>query len=305
MNAWVAPAMTTRGRSRAPGAVPESLGELTAAAAARLAEAGIDSVRLDARLLAAHAFGVTPARLIGHPEHRPTPAERHRFAALVARRAAREPIAYILGRREFWGLELRVSKATLVPRPETETVVELALGIAGGRDDGDLAILDLGTGTGCLLLALLSELPDARGLGVDVSAKALTIARANARRLGLAGRARFRISDWGERVGERFDLVVANPPYVADSDFAQLAPEVRRFEPRLALSGGADGLAQYRLLVPGLRRLLKPQASVILEIGDGQADAVEAILEGHRLKVSGVRADLAGRPRAIAANTDF
>jgi len=290
---------------RSPAADPESLGALVAAAAARFAVAGIGSARLDARLLAARAFGVTPERLIGHPERRPTPAQRRRFAALVARRAARQPIAHILGRREFWGLELRVGTATLVPRPETETVVELALAVAGRRhalgDGGELTILDLGTGSGCLLLALLSELPDARGLGVDVSTKALAIARDNARRLGLAGRARFTTSDWGAQVDGRFDLVVANPPYVADGDFAKLEAEVSRFEPRLALAGGADGLAHYRALAPGLARLLKPEANVVLEAGDGQRDAVAVILERHGLKVSGVRADLAGRPRAIAA----
>jgi len=299
-------AMTTAA-ARRRDADPASLGALTRAAAARLAAAGIASARLDARLLAAHAFGVDAARLIAHPEQRPTSRRRRRFTALVARRAAREPIAYILGRREFWGLDLRVGKATLVPRPETETVVELALAVARGRGgDGDgLAILDLGTGSGCLLLALLSELPRARGVGVDASAGALAVARANARSLGLSGRARFGKSDWGRSVTERFDLVVANPPYVCDGDFGRLEPEVSRFEPRPALSGGADGLAAYRALAPGLARLMNPGASIVVEIGDGQAAAVTAILEGHRLRVSGVRADLAGRQRAIAAKADF
>lgn len=291
-------------------AVPDAatVGVLTAAAAGRLAEAGIASARLDARLLAARAFGVDAARLLAYPEWRPAPAMRRRFETLVERRAAREPVALILGRREFWGLDFQVTAATLVPRPETETVVERALACVGARErknDGELSVLDLGTGSGCLLLALLSELPNARGLGVDVSAAALRVAGANADALGLAGRARFTASDWGGDVAETFDLVVANPPYVADGDFAALEPEVSRFEPRLALAGGADGLDAYRALVPGLRRLLNPGARVVIEIGAGQADAVALMLESHRLAVSGVHADLAGRPRAIAACAEF
>ncbi len=289
---------------RRPAAHPDSAGALIADAAKRFAAAGIDSARLDARLLAAEAFGVDAAWLIAHPDDRPTPARRRRFRALVARRERREPVALILGRREFWGLAFRLGKATLVPRPETETVVAEALAAVADRG-GKLDILDLGTGSGCLLLALLSELADARGLGVDVSPAALTVARANARRLGLGGRARFRKSDWADAVADAFDLVVANPPYVADGDLDRLAPEVSRFEPRLALAGGADGLAAYRRLIPGLAGRLKAGARVVLEIGATQADAVASMLEDHGLRVSGVHGDLAGRPRAISARAEF
>lgn len=289
---------------RRPHADSASVGALLADAAARLDAAGIDGARLDARVLAAHAFGVSPARLVAHPESRPTPARRRRFRALVERRAGREPVALILGVREFWSLEFLVDDTTLVPRPESEAVIERTLATIEGRD-GDVSILDLGTGSGCLLLALLRELPNARGVGVDVSAAALRVARANARRLGLADRACFRRSDWGRGVGARFDLVVANPPYIADGDFAGLAPEVARFEPRLALSGGGDGLACYRALAPGLARRLRPRGRVVLEIGSTQADAVAAILENHGLAVLAVHADLAGRPRVVEAAADF
>lgn len=283
---------------------PDCAGPLTAAAAGRLADAGIESARLDARLLAAQAFGVDAAHLLAHPEWRPAPAMRRRFETLVERRQRREPVALILGRREFWGLDFQVTAATLVPRPETETVVERALAGVADRD-ADISVLDLGTGSGCLLLALLSELPRARGLGVDISAAALELARANADALGLGSRAHFRKSDWGGAVTETFDLVVANPPYIADGDFAALAPDVSRFEPRRALSGGADGLDAYRAMVPGLTRLLNPGSRVVLEIGAGQADAVTAMLKAQRLAVSGVHDDLAARPRAIAACAEF
>lgn len=281
-----------------------SVGALVAGAATRLAAAGVETARLDSRLLAAQAFGVDAAHLLAHPERPATEAGRRRFEALVARRQRREPVALILGRREFWGLDFRVTKATLVPRPETETVVERALACVVDRDAA-LSVLDLGTGSGCLLLALLSELRCARGLGVDISAAALKVARANAERLGLGDRARFLKSDWHGDVRETFDLVVVNPPYIADGDFALLEPEVSRFEPRSALAAGADGLDAYRALVPGLARLLNPGAHVVLEVGAGQADAVATMLEGQRLAVSGVHADLAGRPRALTAMAEF
>ena len=298
-----------------------ALGQALAGAVATLTGAGVASPRLDARLLAARVLGWDQARVLARPEHAMTGAQRASFESLVRRRARREPMAHILGRREFWGLDFQVTPATLVPRPETETIVERALAHvdaqvdagAGGRD-AELAVLDLGTGTGCLLLSLLHELPRARGLGVDVSADALAVARVNAARLGLAGRAGFRDGDWAAGIAGRFDLIVANPPYIADGDFAGLEPEVAGFEPRLALSGGADGLACHRRLLAGVGRLMADGAALLVEIGAGQADAVTAIAAsaasaasagGHGLRVSAVHRDLAGHPRVLQANRIF
>ena len=202
----------------------------------------------------------------------------------MARRLRREPMAYILGEREFWSLPLRVSPAVLVPRPESETVVEAALESIADRA-APLRILDLGTGSGCLLLALLSELPHASGLGIDRSAAALAIARANAERLGLADRAAFREGDWGYGLAGPFDVIVSNPPYVARTDARNLAPEVFAFEPQEALFAGADGLDAYRALAPDCARLLAQDGVTCLEIGQGQGASVAAILRRHGLRL--------------------
>lgn len=288
-----------------PGDTPgdtlgDTLGAALAAAAARLDAAGIESARLDARLLASEVLGWEQARLLAHPEHLLSPGQRQALDALVGRRAAREPLAAITGRCEFWSLDFTVTADVLVPRPDSETLVEAALAAAGDRRAG-LEIVDLGTGTGCLLLALLSELPRARGLGVDVSAAALAVAAGNAERLGLDRRARFQLSDWDACVEGRFDLAVANPPYVADADFAALEPEVARFEPRLALSGGASGLDSYQALAAALGRLVKARCKAFVEIGATQAEAVSRILFRHGLETICVHKDLAGLPRVIEA----
>ncbi len=279
----------------------DSLGAVLQAASGRLGRAGIDSARLDARLLACFVLGWDQAQVLTRPDHSPTAAKRRSLEALVARREKREPLAAITGRREFWGLDFTVNGDTLIPRPESETIIEAALETVTDRD-APLKILDLGTGSGCLLLALLWELPGATGLGVDVSEGALNVARLNASALGLEARAQFRLSDWGGSVdaGEgRFDLLVANPPYVADGEFAALEPEVARFEPRLALSGGPDGLEGYRRLAPGIRALLAPGGRAFVEIGAGQEKTVSVIFQQQELRVAHVHRDLGRRPRVI------
>lgn len=278
-----------------------TVGDAFDRAARRLAAAGVDSPRLDARLLVGRVVDGGAASATGFPERRLTAAQHRRLGRLVARRAAREPMARILGGREFWSLTFKVTADTLIPRPDSETVVEAALAWAAPRRPAPRSILDLGTGTGCLLLALLSELPEAHGIGTDVSADALRTARHNARALGFGRRARFVLSDWGAGIDGQFDLIVANPPYVADTDISRLAPEVARFEPRLALSGGPDGLAAYRAIAPRLAGFTRPDGAVFLEVGAGQADPVTRILRSHGLKVVDIKGDLAGIPRCIIA----
>ncbi len=268
--------------------------------AARLRTAGIEAARSEAWLLMAAATGRPRGALMAGALEGLSAAEEERLEAMVRRRAAREPMAYILGEKEFWSLPFAVGPAVLIPRPESETVVEAALGQVAARD-ADLRILDLGTGSGCLLLALLSELPRASGLGVDLSRAALKVAEGNAQRLGLAGRARFVQADWGAGLAGGFELIVGNPPYVALGDLAGLAPEVREFEPEQALAAGPDGLAAYRALAPHGARLLAPGGSLCLEIGQGQAAAVAGILAAHGLTVIARRRDLAGIERCLIA----
>jgi release factor glutamine methyltransferase len=218
--------------------------------------------------------------------------------ARVGRRLRGEPLAYILGRREFWSLTLAVNAHTLVPRPETETLVEMALSRLENRPG--LRLLDLGTGSGCLLLALLTELPAAWGLGVDLDEGALGLARTNARRLGVDSRAAFVRADWTDGLTGRFDLIVANPPYVSDAEWANLAPGVRDFEPALALRAGAEGLAAYRRILPRLPGLLATRGLALLEIGGESANALPSLVLQAGLEVLEMRQDLSGQPRCLA-----
>jgi release factor glutamine methyltransferase len=279
---------------------PHTVEAAFSAAARRLARAGIAGARLDARVLVGHALGTGGAVVPGRPRRGLTADERRRLAALVARRARREPLAHVVGGREFWSLPFAVTKDVLVPRPDSETVVEAALGWVGDRD-ARLTVLDLGTGSGCLVLALLSELPRAFGVGVDISAAALEVARGNARALGLEGRVRFVRGDWGAGLRGPFQVIVANPPYIADGDLDALEPEVSAFEPRLALAGGADGLDGHRAVAPWLAGLLAPKGAVFLEIGAGQGPAVAAILRRHGMQHVETPCDLAGIPRCLVA----
>ena len=250
-----------------------------------------DTPRLDSELLMAHALGVERDRLLLNPPAAPSPPE---FDQFIDRRATGEPVAYITGRRAFWNIELEVGPGVLVPRPDSETLIVAALDhFAKGAPS---RILDLGTGPGTLLLAALDQWPRSTGIGIDASDTALDYARANARRLGLNSRATFRRGDWARGVSERFDLVLINPPYVADD--AELGPGVAEVEPGEALFAGPDGLEDYRRLAPDIARLLAPSGLAAIEIGFDQADAVTAILAGQGLTPR-LAEDLAGRPRAL------
>ena len=247
--------------------------------------------RLDAELLMAHALGIgREALILGGIEGEEAPA----FEALVQRRESGEPVAYIVGRRAFWTIELEVGRGVLIPRPDSETLIEAAVDQFG--TGGPRRILDLGTGPGTLLLAALDQWPGATGLGIDRSEQALAIARRNAERFGLGGRAELRAGDWGDGVGERFDLVLCNPPYVEEG--AALPGEVAGFEPHEALFAGEGGLGEYRRLAPQILRLLAPGGIACIEIGAGQAGAVAALFERSGLRVS-VRNDLAGIARCL------
>lgn len=272
-------------------------------AADRLRRAGITQARSEARLLVGAALGIGRDAVFGHPERRLAPSELARVGNVLRRRAAREPVAHILGTREFWSLDFTVTADTLVPRPDSETLIEAALEVLPRRD-GRWRMLDLGTGGGCLLLALLHERPYATGLGIDTCAKALEVAKGNADALGLAGRADFQIGDWARGLDGTFDVIVANPPYIPEDEIYVLAPEVAQYEPKLALSGGADGLQCYRDMAPDLVGRLVPGGTVIIEIGVGQADAVAALLARHGLAESARRKDLAGRNRCILAKEE-
>lgn len=250
-----------------------------------------DSARLDAELLMAHALGVArEALLLGYLDS-PVPSG---FDALLARRIAREPVAYIVGRRDFWTIDLSVGPGVLIPRPDSETLIEAAVDHFGTV--GPRRVLDLGVGSGALLLAALAQWPRATGLGIDGSAVAVETARDNAERLGFGDRAEIRIGDWGAGIDDRFDLVLCNPPYIKCR--ATLAPDIALFEPPSALYAGPDGLDDYRLLAPQIAALLAPDGLAAVEIGADQAGAVLALLAKAGLAGS-VRPDLAGRDRAI------
>jgi len=281
-----------------------SAGTLRRRLTARLADAFARQGRegtagLDARLLLAHALGLDPGELALHddqPVDAPTEAAA---GALVDRRIDGVPVARIVGRSAFFGLEFDIGPDTLVPRPDSETVVEAALAFAersGGRDR-PLAVADLGTGSGVLLLALLSRLPRALGVGVDMVGGALAVARNNAARLGLDGRTRFVLADWGTALAGGFDIVLANPPYVESDVIATLQVEVAVHDPRIALDGGRDGLAAYRAILADLDRLLARGGRGFLEIGFGQAQAVAVLGELHGFSTVFHR-DLAGIERA-------
>jgi release factor glutamine methyltransferase len=268
------------------------------------AAAALDSPELDARILVGHALGLDPTGMVSQGSRQLSSAERTAIAALAQRRLAREPVARIVGSKEFWGLPFRLNADTLVPRPETETVVEAALAALaalGARRQSALRIADLGTGSGALLAALLSECPAATGVGTDLSASAIACACRNVRALQLKERAAFTICDYGAALKGPFDLVVSNPPYVRRCDIPTLQPEVRLFEPARALDGGVDGLHGYRVIAADAHRLLAPNGLIVVELGVGQAEAVASLFLAAGLAVASPHPDLSGVARALSA----
>ena len=273
---------------------------ILASAAARLRAAGVDSPRREARLLLAHVMNVRQEDIVAGRLPPLTQEQALGFEAAVNRREKREPLAYIVGRREFWSLDFALHPGVLVPRPESELLIEQALKHFPDRD-APLRVLDLGTGSGCLLLSFLSERPNAQGLGTDLSQDALTIAEQNAAALELSGRARFEQGNWLENVFGTFDVILVNPPYIPRAALDGLNPEVRAYEPRAALDGGPDGLGAYREIANGLKERMKGGGYAFFEVGQGQAPAVETLLLRQGLTVEGTVCDLAGIPRCVIA----
>jgi release factor glutamine methyltransferase len=263
--------------------------------AARLSEGGSESAALAARLVLEGVVGERdpdPFRILSE-------AEEARLEGFAKRRLAGEPVWRILGEREFWGLRFSLSPATLEPRPDTETLVDAVLERLRERRQEPLSVLDLGTGTGCLLIAVLSEFPRATGLGVDLSQEACNTARGNAALNGLADRARFQQGVWAEGLDQRFDLVLSNPPYIPSDEIATLDISVREHDPHLALDGGEDGLGPYRIFARSLPAVLAPGGLVVLEIGAGQEADVVALMGEGGFVWQGSRRDLGGHPRAL------
>jgi release factor glutamine methyltransferase len=271
--------------------------------AAQLKSGQIESAELDARILVGAVLGLDLTGMIASAGRLLTSDQAMRLDDLARRRLAGEPVARLLGHKEFWGLPLKVSAATLVPRPDTETVVEFALEILRARPHREQPwrIADIGTGSGAILLALLSELPEALGFGTDISAAALRTAHANAIDLGLAERAVFIACDYAAALPGPLDLIVSNPPYIRSAEIGRLAAEVRDHDPHQALDGGADGLDAYRALIPQAARLLAPGGALVVEAGHGQSENIGGFMTAARLMLKRpAKADLAGIDRAVA-----
>jgi release factor glutamine methyltransferase len=283
---------------------PVTLNEAFVGAAAALRQAGIDTPELDARALLCHAAGLSHEAYIANPRDELAAATLTRLDQAVTRRLKREPVSRITGSREFYGRSFSLGPQALDPRPDTETLIEAALGVIerrGGRDQ-PVRLLDLGTGTGCILITLLAELPQAEGVGTDLSPAALDLAAANAMRLGVGSRAAFVVADWLDGIGGKFDLILSNPPYIASGEIAGLAQEVAAYDPVLALDGGVDGLDAYARIAAGAPAVLAEGGRLLVEIGAGQAAQVSAMFHAAGLKLDdagSVMFDLAGRPRVV------
>jgi release factor glutamine methyltransferase len=273
-------------------------GELRREASARLREVNIESADADARLLLMHVARVDAVKLITLDTEAVRDELIADYSRLIARRMSGEPVSRIIGEKEFWSLRFALGAETLVPRPETEIIVEAALAEIADRQ-GASKILDLGTGTGAILAALLIELPNATGVAIDKSETALRVARGNFRNLSLDRRVSYIAGDWASAIDGTFDLIVSNPPYIASKELALLSPEVRDHDPRLALEGGTDGLDAYRVIVNQLGERLAPTGIAVLELGQGQEEAVSALVSGNVEVAGPARKDLAGIPRAL------
>ena len=274
-----------------------TIGEALALATRRLSEAGVETARLDARLLLASVAGMSASAVLMEPARALPPTTQAVFNEFVDRRCRREPVSRIIGKREFWSLDFAITLATLDPRPDSETLVEAAL--AQFEAEPPRRVLDLGSGTGCLLLAVLSERPGWTGMGIDIAEDAVAVGRANARTLGLATRAHFQKGDWDEGLSGPFDLILSNPPYIPSREIPGLAPEVSAYDPRRALDGGEDGLDAYRVLAPAIARLLAPKGRAVIELGKGLADEVAALMSSQGLDELDRRRDLAGVARCL------
>ena len=263
----------------------------------KFSNGGIDNPKLDTQLLVGHALDLDRAQMFAQAQRVLTENQIVRAEQLIARRLNHEPVARILGEREFWGLPFGLNEATLEPRPDSETLVETALKIIPKKNG---RILDLGTGTGCLLLSLLHELPEATGLGLDIAPRAIEQAQKNAARLNVATRATFQTGLWLEGLRERFDIIISNPPYIARGDIAGLMPEVRDYDPPAALDGGVDGLDAYRLLIPQLPKFLNAKGLAVFEVGQGRATAVQNMFLQAGFDNVQAHADLGGILRCVS-----
>ena len=272
--------------------------------AAALAEIAVDNARREARVLVGIALKAEPLEIVTSPERELSSEERSALEIILKRRLAGEPSSRIRGYREFWSLDFAIGPSVLDPRPETELLVERALDHAGKLGQRPLRILDLGTGSGCILLSLLHELPEAVGFGVDQSGDALVTAKTNAHRLGLGDRCSWLCGAWMQPIAGRFDLIVSNPPYIPTSDVATLDRGVRNYDPILALDGGEDGLTAYREIIPQIPRFLRDSGGAFLEVGAGQARAVAQMGEESGLTAE-IAPDLARIPRAVGLFTEF
>lgn len=271
---------------------------LLIAAQARLKSAGVDTPRLDAILLLAEASALGEDRIRSRPEMPVPPEAAAAFDAMLQRRLKREPVSKIIGRREFWSLEFRTSRDVLDPRADSETLVGGVLAVIPDRT-ASLRIVDFGTGSGCLLLSLMRELPNATGVGIDVSPPALAVARDNAERLGVSSRCIFRLGSWGKGIEGTFDILISNPPYIESGVVPALEPEVADYDPLLALDGGADGLDAYRAVIPDMARLAAKDAFAALEVGMGQDVAVSRLLTAAGFGEIAVLPDLSGIGRVV------
>ncbi len=278
-----------------------TLGDVLTESIDRLSEAGVGEVRLDARLIVAHALNTTPEYVFGYPEKELNSDELDRVRFLITRRAEREPLALITGEKEFWSLCFAVSPDTLIPRPDSETLIESVLAAYPDKDAG-LRIIDLGTGSGCLLLTLLHEYKNATGVGTDFSQGALKVARANGKNLDLSMRAGFVLADWNDGVSDfgTFDIIVSNPPYVPAGEEDTLQPEVSRFEPHSALFAGIDGLQDYRTIISRLPGLTVQGSGVFFEVGVNQAGVVSRLMEKAGMDEVVTHRDLAGVERCVS-----